>query len=263
MPLKAVLDTLEGLDDDQKAEYVEKDGKFVLKRLEDVEGIVFSSEVEGLARKRDELLAEKKALEAQVRKYKGLDPAKYQEAMDRLRQIDEKKLLDEGEVDKVVEQRLQARKAEWDEEKAALTEENAKLKELQTKLIIEDAVRAACVEAGAKPSAFEDFILRAKAVFVVDEAGPGPKRDGQVVYGKDGTTPMTVAEWVETLRKPAPHLFDTSSGGGAPGGGGTPNNENNPWHKDHFNLSEQARLVRENPAKAKALAERAGKKLTI
>lgn len=61
--LKYQLDSLDGLDDTQKAFYDEKDGKFVLK----VEGIPQGEDVSGLKAKVDELLAEKKA-EAEKRK---------------------------------------------------------------------------------------------------------------------------------------------------------------------------------------------------
>ena len=41
-----------------------------------------------------------------------------------------------------------------------------------------------------------------------------------------------------------------------PAGGGTP--VNNPWSKEHFNLTEQGKLIRGNPAQAKELAAAAG-----
>lgn len=41
-----------------------------------------------------------------------------------------------------------------------------------------------------------------------------------------------------------------------PAGGGTP--INNPWSKEHFNLTEQGKLILENPAQAKELAAAAG-----
>lgn len=32
----------------------------------------------------------------------------------------------------------------------------------------------------------------------------------------------------------------------------------NPWSKEHFNLTEQGKLIRENPVQARELAETAG-----
>ena len=40
-----------------------------------------------------------------------------------------------------------------------------------------------------------------------------------VVYGKDGTSPMSVIDWTTGLKKQAPHLFQGSQGGGAQGSG--------------------------------------------
>ena len=57
MTLKYQLDSLDGLDDNVRALYTEKDGKFVL----GIEGIPQPEDTSGLKAKVDELLAEKKA----------------------------------------------------------------------------------------------------------------------------------------------------------------------------------------------------------
>lgn len=58
MPLKYKLDSLDGLSDEMKAFYEEKDGVFVLQQPE---GMPQGEDVTGLKNKIDELLAEKKA----------------------------------------------------------------------------------------------------------------------------------------------------------------------------------------------------------
>jgi hypothetical protein len=48
-------------------------------------------------------------------------------------------------------------------------------------------------------------------------------RDGEVVLGKDGKTPLSPMEWAETLRENAAHLWPKAQGAGATGsvnGGG-------------------------------------------
>ncbi len=55
------------------------------------------------------------------------------------------------------------------------------------------------------------------------------------------------------------HIFSASKQDYNPAGGGNP--VNNPFAKDTFNLTEQGRLLRENPAAAKAMAEAAGVKI--
>ncbi len=66
----------------------------------------------------------------------------------------------------------------------------------------------------------EDVLLRAKTVFQIKDGVATPlDANGQVVYGKDGSTPMSVVDWTNGLKKQAPHLFLGSTGAGAAGSG--------------------------------------------
>lgn len=78
--------------------------------------------------------------------------------------------------------------------------------------------------------------------------------DGKVVGLKD------VAE---TIKKNSPSIFanDGNVDKGKPGyvpKGGDNQPVNNPFSKEHFNLTEQGRILKENPDRAKALAKAAG-----
>lgn len=57
------------------------------------------------------------------------------------------------------------------------------------------------------------------------------------------------------------HIFSASKQDYNPAGGGNP--VKNPFAKDTFNLTEQGRLMREDPAAAKAMAEAAGVTINI
>lgn len=66
-------------------------------------------------------------------------------------------------------------------------------------------------------------------MFALDESGQAVQRDaeGNLVIGKDGKTPYSPAEWLESMRETAPHWFPagasgSGSGGGAKGGGAGP-----------------------------------------
>lgn len=73
----------------------------------------------------------------------------------------------------------------------------------------------------ANPSALPDILARAAQMFTVQENGTViAKRDGEVVYGGDGVTPMTPKEWLTKLVAEAPYLGKSSAGGGAHGGNG-------------------------------------------
>jgi hypothetical protein len=76
--------------------------------------------------------------------------------------------------------------------------------------------------------------------------------------GKDGVTPMTLAEWVDMQVSDAPHLFEPNAGGGAAGnasGGGasTRASVKNPFRKETWNLTEQMKLQKSDPALAARL----------
>ena len=82
------------------------------------------------------------------------------------------------------------------------------------RLAIDGAIRAAAAEATLVPAAMEDALARGRGVFVLDEDGAPVARDaeGKVVTGADGETPLTPAEWLESMRDAAPHWWPPSSG---------------------------------------------------
>jgi hypothetical protein len=93
MALKAILATLDGLDEALKPLYKKTDdGKYVL----EVEGLTdHRSKLEEF-RATNRALAEKvEELQKQLEGFKGLDPAKYKELQDKMATLEEKKL---GEV---------------------------------------------------------------------------------------------------------------------------------------------------------------------
>ena len=76
-------------------------------------------------------------------------------------------------------------------------------------------------------------------------------------FDKEGN-PVGIDNVVKPLKESSPHLFKAEPGADyKPAGGGTPPSKN-PFAKDSFNLTEQGKLLRENPAQAKALASAAG-----
>lgn len=109
------LDSLEGLEESQKAFYEEKDGKFILK----VKGIPQPQNDDGLRKKVDELLAEKKA-EQQKRK----------EAEELARQKEEENARKNGNIEALEKSwgdKLAARETELLNEKQALEAQVYKL----------------------------------------------------------------------------------------------------------------------------------------
>jgi hypothetical protein len=210
MSLKFVVDSVDGLSADMAALYSKNaDGKFYL----EVEGAVSKTKLDEF---RDNNVRVLKELE----KFKGIDPTKYADLLALQAKADEKKLIDAGELDKVVEQRVGQMRTTYDTEIEKLTRANTSAQRQLESLLIDSAVRDAAIKSGVQPTAIEDVLLRAKSTFQIKEGAPVPiDSAGVTIYGKDGSTPMTIADWTVGLKKQAPHLFQGSTGGGAGGSG--------------------------------------------
>jgi len=124
---------------------------------------------------------------------------------------------------------------------------------------------AAGLQAGALPSAAEDFGNRGIATLSVREGAivvidPG---DGGTRYGLTGQAALD--RWTAEIRRASPHLWPDRNGrSGTPGAapGALPTGRN-PWAKDTWNLTEQGRIARDNPTLARQMAAQAGVKLNI
>lgn len=211
MALKFVVDSVDGMDATTAALYVKNaDGKFYL----DVDGAVSKTKLDEFRENNVRLLKD-------LEKFKDIDPVKHAELLRQQQALQEKKLIEAGEVDKVVEQRVGQMKTEYETRIGALTQENTLSKRQLESLLIDSAVRDAAIKSGVQPSAVEDVLLRAKTTFQIKDGQSVPMdSNGGVIYGKDGTTPMSVSDWTTGLKKTAPHLFLGSQGGGAQGSGG-------------------------------------------
>lgn len=103
------------------------------------------------------------------------------------------------------------------------------------------------------------------------EAGPNDVSDilphikqDAVVVGEDGTI-TGLEEQIKTLRESKPYLFreqaaDGTGGSKGAGAKGSKDKNSNPWAKETFNLTQQGRLLRENPELAKSLQAQANQK---
>jgi len=212
MSLKLVVDSVDGLSADVAGLYTQSsDGKYYL----EVDGAV--SKV-----KLDEFRENNVRLMKELDKYKGIDPSKYAELLTLQAKADEKKLIDAGEIDKVVEQRVGQMRDTMSAEITALKQVNEVAQHQLESLLIDSSVRDSAIKSGVHPLAVDDVLLRAKTVFKVRDGAAVPvDNNGGVIFGKDGSTPMSVSDWTMSLKKSAPHLFQGSSGGGSNGSSGT------------------------------------------
>lgn len=164
-------------------------------------------------------------LEKLADQYKGVDLKKYTAAMKQIEDLEDDKLINAGDLDKVIEQRTERMRADFTgqtealEKRAKAAEKAAKAStEHLSKVLIDSQVQTAVGEVGSlKKGAMDDVLGRARKVWFLQEGAPVPMDGDSVRYGKDGKSPMTMGEWAESLMEEAPFLFEGNKGAGAGG----------------------------------------------
>lgn len=221
-----------------------------------------AQQVAGLRAKNGELIAANKDLKAKFQglseQLEGFDIEAVKGLLSKASVDEETRLLAEGKADEVFSKRTERLRAEYDKKLQAEAERANAAEKLSATLrerAIADAVRSAANKAGALPEASDDFVFRSRGMFSFNDEGDvvALDKDGQVIYGRDGKSPMSPAEWADSIRDTAPHLFPRAVGAGAtgnPGGKAT---------KSFNDMTEAERvaLYRDNPAKFTQLAEAA------
>ncbi len=186
----------------------------------------------GLSKNKDEILAEKSALQEKLdamgKQWEGFDPEAVKQIMERIGNDEETKLLAEGKIDEVLSKRTERLEADHATKlgnlQKQLDEATGKYESTQgtiKKLMVGGALQQAAAELGVIPTAIPDALSRAMNVFKVGENDAlVAEKDGATIYGKDGKTPISPAEWLDSMKEAAPHWFPAPSGAGANGGPG-------------------------------------------
>ncbi len=244
MPLKFKYATKQEIPAEQQSFYVERDGAWLL----DADGVVSQSKL-------DEFRQNNITLTNQLKKFEGIDPDAVRQLAEDKRKLEEAQQIKAGEVDKVVAARL---KAELDKVHAPVLAERDALHGRLSAIQIDQAVVTEATKRGLRPTALTDITARARQTFKLVNGVPQAfEADGQTARtGKDGVSPMTLAEWVDALVSDAPHLFEANAGSGAAGSGpgGVGNRSvKNPFRKETFNLTEVMKIQKNDPALAARL----------
>jgi len=246
MPLKNKYANASEVPPELKSLYVEREGAFHLDAERD-------GKIDELRQTNITVMKERDAL---LKRYEGIDPDAVRQLADEKRKLEEAAQLKAGEVDKVLEARLKTARTEWDKVHAPIAAERDALNGRLTAIQIDQAVVTEATKRGLRATALPDITARARHTFKLVNGVP-QAFDGETArMGKDGVTPLTLAEWVEALVSDAPHLFEANAGGGAVGsGGGAAGNRSakNPFRKDTWNLTEQMKLQKTDPALAARL----------
>ena len=247
MPLKYKFATKQEIPAEHQSFYIERDGAWLL----DADGVVSQSKL-------DEFRQNNITLTNQLKRFEGIDPDAVRQLADDKRKLEEAAQLKAGEVDKVIDARIKTARAEWDKTHGVVVAERDTLTSRLTAIQIDQAVVSEATKRGLRPTALTDITARARQTFKLVNGVPQAfEADGQTVRtGKDGVSPMTLAEWVDALVSDAPHLFEANAGSGAAGSGpgGVGNRSaKNPFRKETFNFTEQMKLQKTDPALAARL----------
>lgn len=123
MSLKPVLDNLDGVDEAMQPLYVESDGKY---RLDVEGGFKLPDEINGLTSALNKERDARGKLEKQIKKFEGIeDPEAALKALETIQNLDQKKLIDAGEVEKVKSEVEKVYKAKLEEKDQALQEKDS------------------------------------------------------------------------------------------------------------------------------------------
>lgn len=193
-----------------RGEYVERDGKFVFD----------DKDVVGLKASQQRILEEKKAAEKETARLRSLHGDLSEDELAQLikdrAKAEHDRALKAGDVEKLVEKRVNETKVEYDKRIAALEPFKQKYEDRELDIAIRDAA--------SKAGVISEDMPHVLAIVKGNRVKLDPATNKMVVFDKDGDpTGITVEKFfAETFKAEAPKFYNASGagGGGAGGGGG-------------------------------------------
>ncbi len=267
MALEILYDTKEEVPEAHTELYTEVEGKWA---LTGINGLVTKADVDKLNVALGKERTDHKATKAKVAVWADVDKEKNDADLVELTELraaaeageggkDAKEKFEKG-VNAAAEARISAAKIASDRvitdlEKVG-TEQAEKIvgfEKADTVRNIGDDVRKATTAAKVIDTAVEDVLMYAERVFEINDEGLVLTRDNV------GVTPGIAPEiWLAEMQDKRPHWWPVSQGGGAGGGSGGQGFPNNPWTREHWNLTDQGKAIRADKAKAERMATAAG-----
>ena len=183
--------------------------------------------VEGVAPKRkvDEFRDNNRKLQTQVQelqeKYQFVDIEEYKSLKEKVADNDTKGFVPQTDIEKEVEKRIRKMQKEYEENTNQLNTQLTSQSEKLSQLLIDNEVATTAAGANALDTAMDDILMRVRSKFSVKD-GVAVAKDsaGETEYNAKGD-PLTIAEYISTMRETAPHLFKSSVGAGSTGSSNT------------------------------------------
>lgn len=244
MPLKTVLDDIEGIDDAVKPFYVEKDGRYIL----DAEGVDDHPDVANLKNAYQRVKEDREAVRQEMAKLRqtidGLpedfDPEKWEEF-----KAGKGKGADPQELVRLRET-LERERDDW---KARYEEREAEL----TRTQVRDALNRALADAGVP-----EPLRNGARLEMLERVTPQFGKGGVVVETDMG--PMDIGEYAKRWVARDGSAYVAKGQGSGASGGRPPgaNNDSNPFAKDTFNLTMQGQMIKSDRTRAERMMRAAG-----
>jgi len=202
--------------------------------------------IDKLTAKNEELVADVRKAKAEARAAREIDPETYRAEIER--------------ADKAEASLADANKAL----KTANTDRDKATKELESE---RNAARTFALEAEVAGAIAEGNVV--PALVPAFKAMIAAQAKADLVDGKyavtigDKSARDHIKAFLDGDEGKAFRAADFNGGGGAPGSGGGKGGAVNPFAKDTFNMTEQAKLIKADPTAAAALAKAAGVTINI
>jgi hypothetical protein len=229
---KITKEELAELSEALRALYAEQDGVFYLQ----VEGMVPKQRLDEFRDNNINLMEENNKLKKTVSAFGDLTPEaladlrKKAEAGGKGGTIDPESQEFKSALDAEVTKRTEKMRTDYEGEVNTLKTANSQKDERLAELIIDAGLSQAAAKKGVSETAMQDVILRGRQTFKVVDGKAVPYKKGEkgdeIIYGKDGATPLSMEDWLGERTADAPHWFKASTGSGSqhkqqPGGGAT------------------------------------------
>lgn len=208
MALKTVVDSLDSVPEALREHYTEENGSYVLAHDGNDRIKEFRENNISLKQQAETLLEKLKAFD-------GVDPAKYQELAELERQKRDKELIEKGEIDTLLTERLESAKNTYQTQIDAI---KAELDTTRGELVatkVTDTLKTAAANAGVRPEAMDDVVRLASGSWELRDGTPTLVQDGEVVLSKESAgDPMGMPEYFKSMLQEKPFYFQSSAGSG-------------------------------------------------
>ncbi len=223
-------DALDKVPEQLRGLYAEKDGKYVL-------AVAPRTEVDATAAARKKAEDEAAAIRSQ---FAGITAEEARAAIELKRKLEEKKLMEKGDIDALLTKRVDGVRAELGEKLSAAEKRAMEAEQRLARELRDSQIRAAAAKAGVLPAALEDVERAGREVFEV--------RGGELI----AKTPhgerkdLTPEAWLASLLTEKKHWLAASSGAGTPPTGNAPGG----IARSKMSVAEKAAFVRAHGAEA-------------